>query len=147
MAIIPWKQQQDAAPVNDEIVEEAELIEEDEEESSSKSLAKVEEKKGLATTKKRNDIVIRKGNNIVQIKSKEIVIAGEKHKVDPYQLIRMIKRVTQNIGEYKGTEDDVYSAVIVGALRKARGDLVGVLEKNFNIHWQIGDDGTSIFYQ
>ncbi len=142
-AIIPWKKQNEEAP--DEIVEDAELVD-DEEESSTKSLAKVEEKKGLAPIRKKNDIVIRKGNNIVQIKAKEIVIAGEKHKVDPYQLIRMIKRVTQNIGEYKLTED-VYSAVITGALRKARGDLVGILEKDFNIHWQIGDDGTSIFYQ
>jgi hypothetical protein len=144
-AIIPWKKQNENTPANDEIIEDAELIE-DEEESSTKSLAKVEEKKGLASVKKKNDIVIRKGNNIVQIKAKEIIIAGERHKVDPYQLIRMIRRVTQNIGEYKLTED-VYSAVITGALRKARGDLVGILEKDFNIHWQIGDDGTSIFYQ
>lgn len=145
-AIIPWKKQNKIT--DDEIIEEATEIDE-EEDVRPKSLAKVEEKKGLASVKKKNDIVVHKGNNIgnniVQVRSKEIVIAGEKHKVDPYQLIRMIKRVTQNIGEYKLTED-VYSAVIVGALRKARGDLVGILEKDFNIHWQIGDDGTSVFY-
>jgi len=100
------------------------------------------------------DIVIHKGNPIakkpanalVQVRSKELMIAGQKRKVDPYQLIRMIKRVTQNIGEYKDS-DDVYSALICGALRKARGDLVTILESEFHIHWQINQDtGESVFF-
>lgn len=86
------------------------------------------------------------GNAIVQVRSKELMVAGKKRKVDPYQLIRLIKRVTQNIGEYKDNED-VYSAVIIGALRKARGDLVGILEEEFHIHWQIDETtGHSVFH-
>jgi len=97
---------------------------------------------GVMPVKENNDIVIRRGSagTIVQVRSKEVAIAGTKRMVDPYQLIRCIKRVTQTIGEYKIC-DDVYSAVIVGALRKARGDLVNILENEFRIHWQI-DEGT-----
>lgn len=103
----------------------------------------------LAPVRRNNDIVIHRGGAggaIVQVRSKQIAIAGTKAKVDPYQLIRMIKRVTQNIGEYKICED-VYYAVIIGALRKARGDLVGILENEFGIHWQIDEEtGRSTFY-
>ncbi len=82
----------------------------------------------------------------VQFKGKELMIAGKKTKVNPQQLIRCIKRITQNIGEYKATED-VYSSVVVGALRKARGDLVSILESEFHINWQINSDtGESVFY-
>ncbi len=82
----------------------------------------------------------------VQFKSKELVIAGKKTKTNPQQLIRCIKRITQNIGEYKGVED-VYANVVVTALRKARGDLVSILESEFHINWQINPDtGESVFY-
>lgn len=103
----------------------------------------------LEVHRPRNDIVIRHGGAggaIVQVRSREIVIAGEKRRVDPYQLIRIIKRVTQNIGEYKSAED-IYGKIIIGALRKARGDLVNILEDSFGIHWQIDErTGASVFY-
>lgn len=109
----------------------------------------------VAVKEDTKDIAIYRGNPLatksqsgalVQVRSKELMIAGKKRKVDPHQLIRIIKRVTQNIGEYKGYED-VYSAVIIGALRKARGDLVNILEDEFHIHWQISNEtGESVFY-
>lgn len=102
------------------------------------------------------EIVVRKGTTIqkapttglaqVQSRSKEIMIAGEKKKTNPQQLIRCIKRITQQIGEYKGT-NDIYATVVVTALRKARGDFVSVLENEFHINWQIDPNtGVSVFY-
>jgi hypothetical protein len=90
------------------------------------------------------DIVVHKGNPLavgssnalVQVRPRMLVIAGDKVQVTPQSLIRCIKRVTQNIGEYKD-QDDVYAKVVIGALRKARGDLVSLLENEFHIHWQI----------
>lgn len=86
------------------------------------------------------------GAPLVQVRSKAVMIAGERVQVDPYQIIRCIKRVTQNIGEYKGMED-IYAKIVIGALRKARGDLVNILENEFKIHWQIDKTtGESVFY-
>lgn len=110
----------------------------------------------LSTTepKVNNDIVIHRGSplanksqgSLVQVRSRELMIGGKKVKVDPHQLIRLIKRVTQNIGEYKGLED-IYSTIVCGALRKARGDLVNILETEFHIHWNIDkESGESVFY-
>jgi hypothetical protein len=117
---------------------------------ASSSLVPIERKNEVAVRQSSNDIVIhngpRTGGAIVQVRSKMMTVAGKKVNVDPYQLIRLIKRVTQNIGEYKQHED-VYGAVIIGALRKARGDLVNILEDEFHIHWQISPDtGESTFY-
>ncbi len=122
--------------------------EQEQEEKPSTAVAVREERKSDIAIYKGNPLApARTGNNaLVQVRSKELMVAGKKRKVDPYQLIRIIKRVTQNIGEYKGYED-VYSSVIVGALRKARGDLVNILEDEFHIHWQINaDTGESVFY-
>ncbi len=58
----------------------------------------------------------------------------------------MIKQVTQTIGEYKD-RDNPYSGYVIGALRKARSDMVTDLESHFNIHWEIDEhSGKSIFY-
>lgn len=101
------------------------------------------------------EIVVYKGTTVqkapttglaqVQSRSKKVMLAGKKVEVNPQQLIRCIKRITQNIGEYKAT-DDVYSHAIVTALRKARGDLVSILENEFHINWQISDSGESVFF-
>lgn len=100
-----------------------------------------------------NDIAIYNGNPlskrgggaIVQVRSKEVMVAGKKINLDPYQLIRMIKQVTQTIGEYKG-QDNPYALYVVKGMRKIRADMVSDLEHNFRIHWQVGDDGTSVFF-
>jgi hypothetical protein len=85
-------------------------------------------------------------NSLVQFRSKAIMIAGQEVKIDPYQLIRAIKRVTQQIGEYKDN-DDIFSLVSANAFRKARGDLVNKLEVHFHIHWHIDKEtGESVFY-
>lgn len=102
----------------------------------------------------KTDIVIHQGSplaqrsagSVIQVRPREVMIAGEKVKVNPYELIRCIKRVTQNIGEYKEM-DGIYSKVVIGALRKARGDLVSILENEFHVHWQIDKTtGESIFF-
>jgi len=137
MAFLPWnrkeKEKSTAIAVREESTPKGELVEAEHHE---------------LIERRRNDIEIRRGRSgaIVQVRSREIVIAGEKRKVDPYQLIRIIKRVTQNIGEYKSAED-IYGKIIIGALRKARGDLVNILEDSFGIHWQIDErTGASVFY-
>lgn len=83
---------------------------------------------------------------VVEFPTKSIIINGEIHKVDPRQLMRLIKNVTQTIGEYK-RQDNVFAAVVMGALRKARNDLVSQLESKFKISWQVDEDGQSKFYQ
>jgi hypothetical protein len=101
----------------------------------------------LAPKQSNNDILIGRPSGagaMVQVRSKQVVIGGKRIDIDPYQLIRLIKRVTQNIGEYKDL-DDAYSTIVCGALRKARGDLVNILECEFHIHWQV-ENGKSIFF-
>lgn len=108
----------------------------------------------LATKEQDDEIVIYKGNpiasrpqgSVVQVRPKSLKIGGKVYNVDPHQLIRMIKQVTQTIGEYKD-KDNPYAGYVVGALRKARADMVSDLEHHFNIHWQIDEaSGRSIFY-
>jgi|SRR5581483_9031980 len=98
-----------------------------------------------------SDIVIKSKNSITQkstsiiSRQKRVIINGEKHEVDAYQLMRFIKRITQTIGEYKNT-DVPFAAYVIPALRKARGDMASTLETHFNIHWQINDNGESEFF-
>lgn len=101
-----------------------------------------------------DDVVIYQGNplvgrprgEMVQVRPKALKIAGKVYNVDPRQLIRMIKQVTQTIGEYKDKENP-YSGYVIGALRKARSDMVSDLESHFNIHWEIDEHtGRSVFY-
>jgi hypothetical protein len=109
---------------------------------------KLDQSTELVPIERNEDIVVRGNRGLVevQMRGKEMTVAGTKKKVDPYQLIRMIKRVTQNIGEYK-TCEDVYSTIIISALRKARGDLVSLLEGGFGVHWQVDrETGESVFF-
>ena len=136
---------------DDEVGSELVVVEEEPQPQPKKSTLVVHKPRstGLTHIQRNNDIVIHQGGRggaIVQVRSKEVMIAGVKRRVDPYQLIRCIRRVTQNIGEYKMMED-IYSAIIIGALRKGRGDLVSILENEFSIHWQIEENtGASSFY-
>lgn len=102
-----------------------------------------------------DDIVIHQGKpltnyrpkgEMVQVRAKPIKIAGKTYNIDPRQLIRMIKQVTQTIGEYKD-KDNPYANYVIGALRKARSDMVSDLEQHFGINWEIDEaSGRSIFY-
>lgn len=77
---------------------------------------------------------------------KTVVVAGEQHKMDHEALIRMIRQLTQTIGEYRGQETP-YAAYIVNALRKVRADMASDLEHYFSVHWRIDDaTGKSVFY-
>lgn len=84
------------------------------------------------------------GGSVIKVKTKEIIIDKAKYQVDAHQLMRMIRYITQSIGEYKDA-NHVYSAFVIGALRKARSDMASVLENEFHIHWTL-EDGQSIFY-
>lgn len=106
-----------------------------------------EEPKGNSLVIHRGSQVARRtGQALVQVRPKAITIGGQKVPVDPYQLMRIIKRLTQNIGEYKESETP-HAKYIVTALRKCRGDAVSDLEHHFHIHWQIDEEtGQSVFY-
>lgn len=95
--------------------------------------------------KSKNELQIKDKNELLQYKKREIVVCGEKTKVDAQSLMRNIKRITEHIGEYK-YQDNLYSKIICGALRKARGDLVSILENEYNISWQVDNDGKSNFF-
>ena len=91
-------------------------------------------------------VVAQRTGAVVQVRSRMLTIKGKRFTVDPYQLIRIIKRVTQSIGEYRDAENP-YAAYVVDGLRKARGDMVSDLENNFHIHWQIDQHtGNSVFF-
>lgn len=83
---------------------------------------------------------------MIRVKKKEISIGKEKYSVDAYDLMRMIRQVTQTIGEYKDAEH-TYSAYVTHGLRKIRNDMASDLETHFSIHFQIDQQtGKSIFF-
>jgi len=59
--------------------------------------------------------------------------------VDPREIIRAVKYITQSIGEYK-RQDNLQSSYIVPALRKSRAQMVADLEQHFKISWQVNPD-------
>lgn len=95
-----------------------------------------------------NDITITNGigGQPVRVYPKVVKVAGKAFNLDPSQLIRMIRNVTQTIGEYKQM-DNPYSAYIVNSLRKARADMVSDLETHFHINWRIDETtGKCLFW-
>lgn len=91
------------------------------------------------------EIIVRKDACLVNLdKTKEITISSKKYEVSPKQLIRMIKNITQTIGEYKKT-DNPMSAYAIHALRKARNDVSADLENTFRIHTTISESGRTEF--
>lgn len=92
------------------------------------------------------DVIQSKSLDIIKINNKDVVINGKKESVDPYQLMGLIKNVTQTIGEYK-IHNNVFSYAIIVGLRKSRRELVTKLEEIFGIHWKIDKlTGESIFF-
>lgn len=94
-----------------------------------------------------NDIVVTAGigGPVVHVSTKIVKINGRSYRMDPAQLIRMIKTVTQTIGEYKNM-DNPNAAYIINAMRKGRSDMVSDLESHFRIHWKIDENGNSFFW-
>jgi hypothetical protein len=92
------------------------------------------------------EILVKKNNFPISLdRKKELKVCGKKFAVDPRQLIRMIKNITQTIGEYKNQENPS-ALYVVAALRSARANVAADLENTFNIHWQIDENtGKSIF--
>jgi hypothetical protein len=95
---------------------------------------------------RRTELVVNNGarGQAIQVRAKEIMVAGKYRMVDPYQLMAMIKNVTQSIGEYKGM-DNMFGDMVVGGFRKIRRDMVAQLEENFRIRWSLDDSGVSTF--
>lgn len=82
----------------------------------------------------------------IVVRSKTVAIDGANYELNPHMLIRMIKQVTQTIGEYK-RQQNAYSAFIVASLRKARSDMVSVLENKFKINWKLDrNTNESVFF-
>jgi hypothetical protein len=104
------------------------------------------EEKAVVPAKKDGTIIVqpktavapRSGGALIQARSKPIKIGETIYDIDPQELIRMIRRVTQDIGAYKNF-DGPYAAIILGSLRKARGDMVSLLEHHFHISWSINE--------
>lgn len=92
------------------------------------------------------NIEIYKSRSLIKPIKKKLEFFGTSYEMTAEELCRMIKNVTQTIGEYKGQKNP-YSHIIVGALRKARRDLVTTLETEFRISYYIGDEGQSIFQE
>ena len=128
MSILPWSKPKSLVPASDGKTQSKSLVPSNEEEIVIQGVSK-------------------RPAPLVLERKKEITISGKTFTVDPYELIRLIKRVTQTIGEYKDLED-AFGVVMTAALRKARGDLVNQLQKNFSICWQIDEHtGQSIFFR
>jgi hypothetical protein len=81
----------------------------------------------------------------IRVRAKQINVDGHLHMVDPYQLMGMIKNVTQTIGKYKNMQT-LYGDLVVTGLRKVRRDMVSHLESNFRIHWGLDEQSVSMFY-
>jgi len=80
----------------------------------------------------------------VRSEPREVAIDGEKFQIDAPTLMRIVRHLTQSIGEYK-RRDHIYARYVIPALRKARGDVVSDLEKHFGIKWEL-KDGRSVFF-
>ncbi len=100
-----------------------------------------------AEIEEKNDIVVSDGSGgmVVKVSKKNIKVSGKVHNIDPYQLMRMIKHITQSIGTYKEMENP-YSSYVIVSLRSSRNHIVSDLEEHFGIHWKLDDSGTSIFF-
>lgn len=83
---------------------------------------------------------------VIRAKEKSITIGKKEYSVDPYDLIYMIRRTTQMIGQYNDNEDEVFAAYMVANLRKMRTDMASALESHFGVHFQVTETGKSVFW-
>jgi hypothetical protein len=72
---------------------------------------------------------------VLQVRPRDIDIDGQIIPADPYDLIAVIKNLTQQIGDWKKM-DNLMGKYMIVALRSARTAAVSDLKK-FGIHWQI----------
>lgn len=75
------------------------------------------------------------------------VVSGTKDGLDSESLMRMIREITQQIGDYKRQNSLCGNRYVIPALRKARAAMVSDLESKFRIHWKIDNDGQCYFYR
>lgn len=78
--------------------------------------------------------------------TRTIFVGGQKCRVNPVEVIRQIKMLTQQIGQYK-SDDNPMSLIIVRGLRSSRAEFVQILEQEFKIFWKISLTGDSIFFR
>ena len=85
------------------------------------------------------------GGRSLAFRVKTVRIGGEEHALDAQNMMRMIRRITQSIGEYKAM-NNAYAGYVVPSLRKCRGDMVADLEEHFGIHFEITAEGKTVFF-
>ena len=90
-------------------------------------------------------VVKQRPRELVQYQTKRVVIDKESYRIDAYALMQMIKKITQEIGEYKDSENP-FSAYLISGLRKTRATIVQDLNTHFNIKWSLDDRGNSNFF-
>jgi hypothetical protein len=93
------------------------------------------------------DVVIHQKNksSLVQFRTRKVKIDDELFDMSAQEMIRMIKEITQTIGEYKGKENPC-ARYAIHALRKSRSEVVSDLEHYFKITWQLDNSGNSTFW-
>ncbi len=89
-------------------------------------------------------MVARAERNALSIPSKEIVIGKYAYHIDGYQLMNMIRRITQQIGEFNQNTDDPYAAYMTNALRNGRTEMANALQHHFKIYFSL-ENGISTF--
>lgn len=94
----------------------------------------------------RISILTRRPHVLIRAKEKNVQIGKNTYAVDVYEVCGMIRRITQQIGQYNENQNDAYAAYMVAGLRKIRADMVATLESNFGVHFYIDDNGNSSFY-
>lgn len=82
---------------------------------------------------------------LIESSRKLVTVGGVERSVTREEIARAVKYLTQSIGEYK-QQDLLVADVIVNSLRKARQDLVMILEEKFHVTWQLIDN-QSRFYE
>ena len=99
----------------------------------------------LLPTRRQKSPIVETRRTYLQARAKIITVGGGQFQVDADMLMRMIRQLTQQIGEYKDM-DNIYSRYVIPSLRKARSDMVSDLERHFSIKWELDKQGQSVFY-
>ncbi len=109
-------------------------------------IALIEQAAALVRSRSVTSLVQRRSGMgaLIRPNAKPVKIGGKEFQIDAEQLMRMIKRVTQSVGEFK-LHENAYSQYVIPALRKARGEMVSDLEHYFGVHFRVDEDGKSEF--
>jgi len=82
----------------------------------------------------------------IQETPRPVVVNGEEFHLNALELARMVRNVTQQIGQHKHT-GNAYSSYMLHSLRTMRNQMVSDLEHHFRIGHVIDGSGKSVFYK